>query len=161
LPGARYNTPEAVATFYRTAEDNIRALPGVEHVGTNYQLPLSTVALAWEPIGIQGYVPASPGDSLIISSSAYVSADYFGAMGIPLLRGRFFSELDTRDAPPVVIVDDKLAARFWPHEDPIGKQLRQGADGPWRTVVGVVANTKEYELLVQPPITTFFPSLQY
>jgi predicted permease len=161
LPGARYNTPEAVATFYRTAEERIRALPGVEHVGTNYQLPLSTVALAWEPIGIEGYVPASAGDSLIISSSAYVSADYFGAMGIPLLRGRFFSELDTRDAPPVVIVDDKLAARFWPHEDPIGKRLRQGGDGPWRTVVGVVANTKEYELLVQPPITAFFPSLQY
>jgi predicted permease len=82
-------------------------------------------------------------------------------MGIPLLKGRFFDENDKRDGLPVVIVDDHLAARFWPGEDPIGKRLRQGANGPWRAVVGVVANTREYELLPTPPITTFFPSLQY
>jgi len=161
LPGTRYADRDAVAAFYRSLEDRVRELPGVQHVGTNYQLPLSTVALAWEPIGVEGYAPPTPGDSLIISSSAYVSSDYFNAMGIPLVSGRFFDDRDDRNGEPTVIVDDHLAARFWPGENPLGKRLRQGAGGPWRTVVGVVANTKQYELLAQPPITVFFPSLWY
>ena len=161
LPAARYNKPERVAGFFDQLGRRVSALPGVEHVGTNYQLPLSSVALAWEPIGVEGYVPRTPGSSLIISSSAYVSSDYFRAMGIPLLHGRFFTAADDRNAPPVVIVDDKLAARFWPNESAVGKRIRQGDDGPWRTIVGVVADTREYEVDAEPPITAFFPVEQY
>ncbi|HEY9227930.1 MAG TPA: ABC transporter permease [Gemmatimonadaceae bacterium] len=160
LPGFRYNKPELVAQFYQQLEDRLKALPGVQFVGTNYQLPLSSVALAWEPIGIEGYVPKAPGEDLIISSSGYVSPDYFRAMGIPLLHGRFFTTQDNREAPEVVIVDDKLAARFWPNERAIGKRLRRGSDGPWRTVVGVVGDTREYEVDAEPPITAFFPATQ-
>ncbi|HVE34012.1 MAG TPA: ABC transporter permease [Gemmatimonadaceae bacterium] len=161
LPGSRYNTPELVAGFFDQLGRRLSSLPGIEHVGTNYQLPLSSVALAWEPIGVEGYVPTTPGNDLIISSSAYVSPDYFRAMGIPLLTGRFFAPTDNKAAPQVVIVDDKLAARFWPHESAIGKRIRQGNDGPWRTVVGVVADTREYEVDAEPPITAFFPVEQY
>jgi predicted permease len=161
LPGSRYNKPELVAGFFDQLGRRLSALPGVEHVGTNYQLPLSSVALAWEPIGVEGYVPTAPGNDLIISSSAYVSADYFRAMGIPLIKGRFFASTDNKAAPPVVVVDDKLAARFWPHESAIGKRIRQGNDGPWRTIVGVVADTREYEVDAEPPITAFFPVEQY
>lgn len=60
-----------------------------------------------------------------------------------------------------MIVDDKLATRFWPNESPIGKRIRQGSDGPWRRIVGVVANTREYEFDAEPPITAFFPVEQY
>ena len=161
LPGSRYNKPELVAGFFDQLHRRLTALPGVEHVGTNYQLPLSSVALAWEPIGVEGYVPKTPGANLIISSSAYVSADYFQAMSIPLLHGRFFAATDNQKSPPVVIVDDKLAARFWPNENALGKRIRQGDDGPWRTVVGVVADTREYEVDAEPPITAFFPVEQY
>jgi predicted permease len=161
LPGSRYNTPELVAGFFDQLGRRLSALPGVEHVGANYQLPLSSVALAWEPIGVEGYVPTSPGADLIISSSAYVSPDYFRAMGIPLLEGRFFAPTDNRSPPEVVIVDDKLAARFWPRESAIGKRIRQGSDGPWRTIVGVVADSREYEVDAEPPITAFFPVEQY
>jgi predicted permease len=161
LPGSRYNTPALVAGFFDRVGRHLTALPGVEHVGTNYQLPLSSVALAWEPIGVEGYVPMAPGANLIISSSAYVSPDYFRVMSIPLVRGRFFTATDDRNAPPVVIVDDKLAARFWPNETAIGKRIRQGDDGPWRTVVGVVADTREYEIDAEPAITAFFPVEQY
>ncbi|HWA59370.1 MAG TPA: FtsX-like permease family protein, partial [Gemmatimonadales bacterium] len=62
-----------------------------------------------------------------------------------------------REAPQVTIVDDKLAARFWPGEDPLGKRLRRGNDGPWYTVIGVVADEKEIELNAEPPITAYFP----
>ena len=161
LAGARYNKPELVANFFDQLNRRLTALPGVEHVGTNYQLPLSSVALAWEPIGVEGYVPKAPGSNLIISSSAYVSPDYFRAMSIPLREGRFFAATDNQKAPPVVIVDDKLAERFWPNESAIGKRIRQGDDGPWRTVVGVVADTREYEIDAEPPITAFFPVEQY
>jgi predicted permease len=161
LPGTHYNTPEAVRTFYRNLEDRVAALPGVTHVGTNYQLPLSSVALAWEPIGIDGYVPPVPGGDLVISSTAYISADYPRTMGIPLVAGRFFNELDNDSGPPVVMVDQHLATRFWPHESALGKRLRQGANGPWRTVVGVVGNTEQYAVQAQPPITAFFPATQF
>ena len=60
-------------------------------------------------------------------------------MGMPLLKGRYFDDRDVRGAPDVAIVDDKLAERFWPGQDPIGKRMRRGDSGPWRTVVGVVA----------------------
>ena len=86
-----------------------------------------------------------------------MSPDYFRAMGIPLLKGRYFDERDDRGAPDVAIVDDKLAERFWPGQDPIGKRMRRGDSGPWRTVVGVVADTKEYEVDGEPPITAFYP----
>ncbi|HXI21266.1 MAG TPA: FtsX-like permease family protein, partial [Gemmatimonadales bacterium] len=161
LPGLRYQTPESVSQFFAQVQERLARLPGVVSVGSNYQLPLSSVALAWEPIGIEGYVPRAAGDDLIISSSAYVSPDYFRAMGIPLLHGRFFTAQDNRESPQVVIVDDKLAARFWPGEDAVGKRLRQGSDGPWRTVIGVVANDREYGVGTQPPITCYFPVEQY
>jgi predicted permease len=161
LPGFRYNKPEAISQFYHELERRVKALPGVEYVGTNYQLPLSSVALAWEPIGIEGYVPKAAGNDLIISSSAYISPDYLRAMGIKLLHGRFFEATDNKQSPEVVIVDDKLAARFWPNESALGKRLRQGANGPWRTVVGVVADAKEYDVDAEPPITAYFPVEQY
>ena len=161
LPGSRYRTPESIALFYDQLARRLQALPGVESVGSNYQLPLSSVALAWEPIEIDGYEPRAAGDDRIITSSAYVSPAYFETMGIPLAHGRSFDDKDDREAPPVVIVDDRLAARFWPGESALGKRLRQGSDGPWRTVVGVVSNVREYELEAQPPITAWFPVAQY
>jgi hypothetical protein len=82
-------------------------------------------------------------------------------MGVSLLKGRYFTEQDNRQSPEVAIVDDKLAARFWPNESALGKRLRQGASGPWRTVVGVVADAREYEVDAEPPITAYFPVEQY
>ena len=157
LPGFKYKTPDAVSAFFKQLETRVAALPGVQHVGTNYLLPLSSVALGWEPITVDGYVPKAAGEDLIIASSGYVSPDYFRAMGIPLLRGRFFDDRDTRGTPDVAIVDDKLAARFWPNADPIGKHMRRGDSGPWRTVVGVVVDTKQYAVDGEPPITAFYP----
>jgi predicted permease len=160
LPGFKYKTPDEVISFYQRLEDRLKALPGVQYVASNYLLPLSSVALAWEPISIEGYVPKAQGEDLIIASSGYVSPDYFKAMSMPLLKGRYFTDADVRGAPDVTIVDDKLADRFWPGQDPIGKRMRRGDSGPWRTVVGVVADTKEYDVDGEPPITAFYPNRQ-
>ena len=160
LPGFKYKGPDEVIAFYKRLEDRLKGLPGVQYVGSNYLLPLSSVALAWEPISIEGYVPKAAGEDLIIASSGYITPDYFKAMGMPLLAGRYFDDRDVRGAPDVAIVDDKLAERFWPGQDPIGKRMRRGDSGPWRTVVGVVADTKQYEVDGEPPITAFYPVQQ-
>jgi predicted permease len=160
LPAYRYKTADAISQFYDQLDRSVGALPGVESVGSNYQLPLSSVAVAWEPIGVDGYVPKR-GNALIIASSAYVSVDYFRTMGMPLLHGRVFAAQDNREAPPIVIVNQNLAARFWPNEPAIGKRIRQGNDGPWRTIVGVINDTRDYEPLAQPPIAAYFPVEQF
>jgi len=100
------------------------------------------------------------GEDHIIASSGYITPDYFMALGMPLPEGRYFDDRDVRGAPDVTIVDDKLAERFWPGQNAIGKRMRRGDSGPWRTVVGVVADTKEYEVDGEPPITAFYPVQQ-
>jgi predicted permease len=121
---------------------------------------MSTVALAWEPITIEGYVPKNSQDS-IISNVRIVSPGYFHTMGVPLLKGRYFDEHDTRGAPETVIVDQTLAERFWPNEDPIGKRLQRGSSSSWRTVVGVISDAREYSSEKEPPIAVYFPFEQY
>jgi predicted permease len=160
LPVSKYSAPGLVSSFFKQLDERVKALPGIESVGTNYLLPLSSVALGWEPITVDGYVPRA-GEDLIIASSGYVSPDYFRAMGIPLLKGRYFNEHDIKGAQEVAIVDDKMAERFWPGEDPIGKRMRRGKTGPWRTVVGVVGDEREYDLESEPPITAYYPVEQF
>lgn len=159
LPKASYSTPESITTFYQQLDQRIKRLPGVESVSTSYLLPLSSVALGWEPITVDGYL-AKPGEELIISSSGYISPDYFRVMGIPLLKGRFFTEQDIKGTQPVAIIDDKFAQRFWPGQDAIGKQIRRGDKEPWRTIIGVVGDEREYSLDIEPPITAYYPVLE-
>src|SRR5262249_61456111 len=74
----------------------------------------------------------------------YISADYFRTMGIPLRQGRFFSDQDREDSPPVVIISQEMARQFWPGEDPVGKRLTpsfHAKEGP-RLIVGVVGDVK-------------------
>ena len=80
-----------------------------------------------------------------LATSAQVIGDYFRAMGIPLLRGRYFTEADKAGAQLVLIVNRKLAQHYWPNQDPIGKRLRIGTaemQTPWLTIVGEVADVK-------------------
>lgn len=160
LPGAKYPTPEAISTFYQRVTEKIKGLSGVESVATTYSLPMSTVALAWEPITIEGYVPKNAQD-FIISNVRIVSPDYFRTMGVPLVQGQLFTEHDRKGEPETAIVDEALAQRFWPHENPIGKRIQRGQAGPWRTVVGVINDAKEYSSEKEPPIAVYYPFEQF
>ena len=159
LPNSKYKGP-AVTSFYKELIERIQALPGVESVGTSYSLPMSSVALAWGPIAIEGYVPKNSAD-FIMSNERFVSPGYFSAMGVPLVKGRLFDERDVKDAQPTVIVNENLAQRFWPNQDPIGKRLERGESEPWRTVVGVVRDTKEFSVDKEPPISIYHPHAQF
>ncbi|MGH9838506.1 MAG: ABC transporter permease [Blastocatellia bacterium] len=160
LPASRYATPESVFNFYKQLGERVKALPGVEQLGMNFFLPLSSNSAAWGPITIEGYVPKAASE-LIISNERWISNGYLRAMGIPLVQGRSFDERDVKGAPEVVLVNEALAARFWPNEDPIGKRLQRGGKGPWRMVAGVVRDLKEVNLESEPAITIFHPIDQF
>ena len=121
----------------------LRQLPGVESAGITTSPP----ALGDnnnQTFVVEGYV-APRGASMNLATSAQVMGDYFGAMGIPLLRGRYFREADNARGQLVLIVNRKLAQHYWPNQDPIGKRLRIGAaemQTPWLTIVGEVADVK-------------------
>jgi predicted permease len=159
LPGARYSTPESIVGFFRQVGERLERTPGVESVGTSYSLPMSAVAFAWEPIIIEGYVPPTAQDT-IISNVRIINPGYFDVMRIPLKLGRYFTGQDIKGAQETVIVNESLAERFWPNEYPIGKRLQRGESGPWRTVVGVISDTKEYSAEKEPPIAVYYPAEQ-
>ena len=159
LPGARYSTPESIVGFFRQVGERLERTPGVESVGTSYSLPMSAVAFAWEPITIEGYAPPTAQDT-IISNVRIINPGYFDVMRIPLKLGRYFTGQDIKGTQETVIVNEALAERFWPNEYPIGKRLQRGKSGPWRTIVGVISDTKEYSAEKEPPIAVYYPAEQ-
>jgi predicted permease len=160
LPQTKYSKPESITAFYKELCDRVNVLPGIEAAGTTYSLPMSSVALAWGPIVIEGYVPNTPQDS-IIANERFVSPGYFAAMGVPLVKGRYLDDRDVKGALETVMVNEELAERFWPNQDPLGRRLELSTNGPWRTVVGVVRDTKQFSVDNEPPITVYSPSGQF
>ncbi|HQR36613.1 MAG TPA: ABC transporter permease, partial [Blastocatellia bacterium] len=127
-----------------------------EAAGVSYSLPMSTVAFAWDPITVEGYVPRTP-DEKIMSNIRIISPDYFRAMRVPLAQGRFFDERDKRGEPDTVIINEALAERFWPNQNPLGKRLRMTRKEPWTTVVGVIRDARQFSTEKEPPISVYFP----
>jgi predicted permease len=126
LPAATYPGVPAMVAFEERATAAIRALPGVEAVGLTSALPF-TGALTNNVIMAEGFV-MKPGESLIAPMQAQVSGGYFEAMRIAVVKGRAFDSRDTTDGTRVAIVDERLAEKFWPGQDPVGRRLYQPAD---------------------------------
>jgi putative ABC transport system permease protein len=144
LPQEQYSTQLAIDNFNRTLLDRLRQLPGVEAAGVTSNLP-ATGNQGFNGFVPEGYVPPK-GSDLNLGWSAAVIGDYFRAAGVPILRGRDFTEADREGAPMVVIVNHALAAHYWPGQDPIGKRLKIGvaeSPTPWMTVVGEIADIKQ------------------
>ena len=161
MTGRRYPDGPSVVGTYRELWPRLEALPGVGAAGGVTALPLSGFA-AWGPITIEGHTPP-PGERFINADQRTVAGRYFEAMHIPLRRGRFFTEHDTLDAERVVIVDEKLAAAYWPGGDAIGKRLKFGdlaETTPWERVVGVVGRVQQYALDTDDRIAIYRPHAQ-
>ena len=158
LPAAKYKG-EAISNFYKQLNEHIRALPGVEDAGVAYSLPMSSVALAWGPVTIEGHVPKNSAD-FVMANQRFVSPGYFRAMGVPLIRGRYFDNRDVKDAPATVMINESLAQRFWPNQDPQGKRVGLGEKESWRTIVGVVRDAKEFSVDKDVPIGVYFSAEQ-
>ena len=122
--------------------ERARALPGVRSVGMTSIVPLNQDNREGQAIVPEGY-QLPPGTDTITVSSTRIDEGYLDTIGIPLVSGRTFRETDTMDAPLVIVVNQALAARYWPGQDPIGKRIRlQGSTGPWAQIIGVAADSK-------------------
>ena len=155
LPESRYPDAAAYRRFTDEALRRMRALATVTVSGATDNLPLGNNASA-SAILAEGY-QAKKGESLIAPSEAHVSPGYFETMRARLVAGRFFDDHDTADATEVIIIDDRLARRFWPNQNPIGRRMYKTNDGGGDltaitaktelfTVVGVIAEMKQRSL---------------
>jgi putative ABC transport system permease protein len=141
LTTAQYDTPEKVVGFYRQLLDRVRELPGVSYAGVVRALPLATTIGDWG-LDVDGFEERpgqnAKGDWQIVSDGA------FEAMGLRLVRGRWFGPGDTSDGQLVAVVNETLAKTYWLDGRPVvGGRIRLGnAKRPWATVVGVVADER-------------------
>jgi predicted permease len=143
LPQQRYRTQSAIDEFTKTLLNDLGQLPGVDAVGITSFLPAA--GNNWSiAFTIEGYV-SPKGAELNMAAMSLVESDPFEALRIRVLRGRVFTESDNATSQLVAIVNRKMAERYWPGQDPIGKRLRRGlpeTSAPWMTVVGEVDDVK-------------------
>jgi putative ABC transport system permease protein len=143
LPRKQYPTQAAVDGFDQEMLRRLRQLPGASAVGLTTRLPASDKH-SNSAFVVEGFVPPK-GAGMTLGSPTYVEGDYFKAMGLSLLKGRFFTVEDKQGSQIVVIVNHKLAEHYWQGQNPLGKRIRMGLSEtptPWLTVVGEVGDVK-------------------
>jgi predicted permease len=144
LPESKYDKPEKQLVFFQTVLEHLANAPGVTAVGAGYPLPFSG-GRGTASFGIEDR-PAAPGDPGPHGAIGFVSPGYFSALGIPLVRGRYFTDQDRKGTQPVAVIDENLAQQYWPNQDPIGKRLRHNSSDPWSTIIGVVGHIRFSQL---------------
>ena len=159
LPEASYRDPSRRAGFYRALVERVAAAPGVKAAGLVSDLPFGGSKSGGDVV-VEGAPAPRAGDRLIAFYRT-VDAGYFPAMQVRLLRGRFFNARDG-SGPPVAVINETMARRCWPGEDPVGRHFAPGSEGgrhsaPWFTVVGVVADMRNTSLADDPDIEYFYP----
>ncbi|HKF53667.1 MAG TPA: ABC transporter permease [Candidatus Acidoferrales bacterium] len=146
LPSPPYTTPQTV-NFINELLPRLRALPGATAVAADWSLPFSGTGVS-TGLSFEGRTFA-PGNTPMSVVDA-ITPDYFQTMGIPLLKGRLFTDADNSASRPVVIINDAFAQRYFPNENPVGKRIQPSFsvtnDYPWREIVAVVGNTKMGDL---------------
>ena len=161
LPGAKYNSPEKVQTFFKGLLERVSSLPGVEAAGAVSRAPLA--GGAWgRSLTVEGFPVLSVGQAPVINHCV-ITPNYFRAMGIPILMGRDFTEADARDSMKVTVIDERLAREYWPNESPLGKRVRFGPpedNEPWHMIVGVVGAVKHESLNLTRRKSVYLPHAQ-
>ncbi|HMV48572.1 MAG TPA: ABC transporter permease, partial [Blastocatellia bacterium] len=137
LPQQRYQTPAQETEFFAQLRTRLLATPGIESVSVAGGVPPRGGGITFDlQIEAEGRAPVASGSEMVLPFSD-VDADYFRALRIPILQGRAFNAEDTVSAPPAVIINEEMARRYWPNENPVGLRLRLRKTDKWYTVVGV------------------------
>jgi putative ABC transport system permease protein len=159
LPEHKYADPVQQGSFASQAATALAAIPGVTAAGASHVVPFtgSDYVLGFS---IADRPPVDPADQPPTNYYA-VTPDYMRAMGIALVRGRFFTAHDDAKAPRVAIINETLAKKFFPHQDPIGQRINV-TNGPltWREIVGIVRDTRQYRLDSPVTMQTYEPFAQ-
>jgi putative ABC transport system permease protein len=127
LPKAKYSTAAQTATFYRQVLQRIQTEPGVQSASAVNFLPLTDLEDA-TTLNLEGDNPLPPEQKIAVSYRV-IDQNYFLTMGIPLLRGRYFTEQDNDESHGVVMINERMARRYWPNKDPVGRRLRVICNG--------------------------------
>ena len=148
VPATSYPQLADVVRFYRQVTQDVAQISGVRAAGAVRVLPLARAIGDWS-IKIEGrpYVPEENPNG----DYQAVTPGYFEAMGLQLVRGRFLTDADREDTMPAVVINDTMAARYWPNEDAIGRQFMMGTDDkPWLTIVGIVRTVRHNAVIEEP-----------
>jgi putative ABC transport system permease protein len=159
VPRAKYDTDPKIAAYTHRLVDRVKALPGVEAAGTVNRLPLGSGAIQTGGLQLEGSV--LPDEIIPSTDWRNTTPDYFRAVGIPLIAGRFYSDSDTDTSPRVGLIDERLARLAYPNGSPIGKRFRIPLAGePWGTIIGVVGHIRHDGLDVDPRPQVYWPQTQ-
>jgi putative ABC transport system permease protein len=160
LVGKAYAEDPSVVAFQHQVLQQTRALPGVEAVALAGQIPFGGNGDCWG-FHAQGRMKPNPADDPCIERYG-TTPDYLRVMGMTLRAGRFFSEGDVTASQPVIVISESTARMIWGSDNPIGSQVRiGGADrGPWRTVIGVVADAHHDDVTTPPTAAMYTPQTQ-
>jgi putative ABC transport system permease protein len=155
LPEAKYSTDPKQIAFFRDVISRVQRLPGVEYAAITSILPESgNAAHTWvQPEG-RTYGP----NEKPFPDVFRVSSDYFRTLSVPLLQGRLFSDADDADHPLVALINETMAQKLWPGEDPVGKRMARG--DTMLTIVGVVGDVYQYGLDSQKTMQLYLPFAQ-
>ncbi|HEV2835016.1 MAG TPA: ABC transporter permease [Pyrinomonadaceae bacterium] len=162
--GYEYKSVAKQESFRRDVITNIKAIPGVESAAFTLSLPIE--GSHWGSIFIVEDQPVPERTQLPSAAFNPISPEYIKTMRIPLLKGRLFTEADAEKSTAVVLINETMARRIWPNENPIGKRVKQGwpewtkEQSPWREVVGVVGDVKLGGVIEQTPLHVYMPLSQ-
>ena len=158
LPPTAYQGERTVA-FYRGLMERVKGMPGVQHVGAVQDLPVAD-GYSSLSILVDGMPPTSTAQAPV-ATPQLVTPGYFGAMAIPLVRGRLLTDADAAGGPLVVVVSEAMVRKHWPARDPLGATVRMlGLEGRWATVVGVVKDVRVRGFVGDVEPTLYFPHAQ-
>jgi predicted permease len=154
LPPSTYSAPARRVEFFKALLDNLAGSHGVEAAGMATDPPFSG-SKSGSDVRAEGAPPPKLGENLIAFFRS-VDPGYFNALQVRLVRGRFFTERDPA-GPPVAIVNEAMARRLWPNQDPVGKRFARGRNAPWLEIVGVVSDVKSMSLADPPDLEFYLP----
>jgi len=159
LRGLKYREGSDVSGFFRRLREAAGRAPGIAGLAAVSALPMAGSS-GWGGLEVEGYLPRAGEPELQVDIRS-ATPGYLGVMRIPLLSGRDFSERDAADSPGVVLVDEKMARRFWPDRSPLGRRVRfSGGSSPWLEVVGLVRTVKQEGLDSDTRPAVYFPHTQ-
>ena len=152
----KYPDAKSRVQFYSSVLDQLKSLPGVNSAGMVMNLPLSGSSMN-RGFRVEGR-PEPKSDENVSMDYQVVSKDYFSTLEVPIHRGRGFTEQDHQGAARVIVINETMASKFWPNEDPVGKRMAIGEsskDTSWRTIIGVVGDMRHASLTEAPVPTAF------
>jgi putative ABC transport system permease protein len=159
LPSTKYPDQDKIVSLYHKLLQQLPNLPGVRSAGLVYTVPMGG---APQSTGIR--IPDHPvtdGKQKRFAAYTIASPGYFSTVGTSLLQGRDFLESDTAESQPVAIINDAMARKYWPGENPVGEQVMLGSSRyPPMTIIGIVANVKYLSLREEPGPEMYVPYTQ-